>query len=785
MSLTADFFLPNTPNQGGIGNADNPWGEGRFNTLFVGGLAVAPLASPVFTGTPAAPTATAGTNTTQLATTAFVTNAIASAKARSAHTGTQLASTISDFATAVAALPSGTKAHDQGSDTVLDEGNANEVTAADLRSHLDNAAKHRQINDSGTAATDLWSAEKIIEAIAVVAATVPTDLTLDDISDVGALAGEDTVSTSLIADAAVTAAKVAGGEASPTSRKYWGTNASATMGFHDITSAIALRSVPADGNGQLSLESGELVVTLGTAANRAASGADTRFPTAGEKAALAGTGGTPGSSNKYVTEAGLASASQILANLSFTDAVELTIASNAVTATQSYHIITGTGPLQTINGAIDNQLLFLRLKEGDSALTIEHGAGNIECSRGADIVLSDSTVWVILLWDGTNWQAGYNSTGPGIDSVEADTAPTLGGNLDPNGHAIADGGGLELLKFSETASAVNEVTIANAATGNGPTVAATGDDDNVPLNLNSKGTADVLINGDRALTEADEGTGNGLDADTVDGSHATAFALLAGRSGGQTMTGGTASGERLTLESTSHSTKGGVRIASGNPLEISEQSAPSTPASGYGRLWVTTTGLLCFTNDAGTTVELSTISSLSPYWSEIFVPASAMWPATTSGCSALTQYESGVNKVNWKALLFDPSSVESAWGTFYLPDDWDTTTSLKAKFLLRPFSSSGDAQFGIAGRIYAGTSSDAIDQATGTEVTVTTTFSASGIVLSAATTAITMAGTAAAGKQVAFRVRRNGTAGADTLAADTELLGVLFQVYRQGNASAW
>ena len=37
----------------------------------------APLASPTFTGTPAAPTATAGTNTTQLATTAFVAAAVA------------------------------------------------------------------------------------------------------------------------------------------------------------------------------------------------------------------------------------------------------------------------------------------------------------------------------------------------------------------------------------------------------------------------------------------------------------------------------------------------------------------------------------------------------------------------------------------------------------------------------------------------------------------------------------------------------------------------------------
>ncbi len=41
--------------------------------------ALAPLASPTFTGVPAAPTATSGTNTTQVATTAFVTTAVSGA----------------------------------------------------------------------------------------------------------------------------------------------------------------------------------------------------------------------------------------------------------------------------------------------------------------------------------------------------------------------------------------------------------------------------------------------------------------------------------------------------------------------------------------------------------------------------------------------------------------------------------------------------------------------------------------------------------------------------------
>ena len=50
--------------------SDNSWEGPNSVTL-------APLASPTFTGTPAAPTATAGTNTTQIATTEFVQTAIA------------------------------------------------------------------------------------------------------------------------------------------------------------------------------------------------------------------------------------------------------------------------------------------------------------------------------------------------------------------------------------------------------------------------------------------------------------------------------------------------------------------------------------------------------------------------------------------------------------------------------------------------------------------------------------------------------------------------------------
>lgn len=60
---------------------------------------------------------------------------------------------------------------------------------------------------------------------------------------------------------------------------------------------------------------------------------------------------------------------------------------------------------------------------------------------------------------------------------------------------IADAAGNELLIFDSTASAVNEITVLNAVTGGKPTIAATGGDTNITLNILSKGTGTVQANG--------------------------------------------------------------------------------------------------------------------------------------------------------------------------------------------------------------------------------------------------------------------------------------------------
>jgi hypothetical protein len=69
------------------------------------------------------------------------------------------------------------------------------------------------------------------------------------------------------------------------------------------------------------------------------------------------------------------------------------------------------------------------------------------------------------------------------------TAPKIA-----NDGFIADANGNEQIKFTTTASAVNELTITNAATGNRPDISVTGGDTNIGLSLTTKGTGLILFN---------------------------------------------------------------------------------------------------------------------------------------------------------------------------------------------------------------------------------------------------------------------------------------------------
>jgi hypothetical protein len=80
-----------------------------------------------------------------------------------------------------------------------------------------------------------------------------------------------------------------------------------------------------------------------------------------------------------------------------------------------------------------------------------------------------------------------------VSATQTLTAKTLTAPKFADGGFVADAAGLELVIFDSVSTAVNEITVANAATGGTPSVAATGGDSDVALTLKSKGTDGIII----------------------------------------------------------------------------------------------------------------------------------------------------------------------------------------------------------------------------------------------------------------------------------------------------
>jgi hypothetical protein len=80
-----------------------------------------------------------------------------------------------------------------------------------------------------------------------------------------------------------------------------------------------------------------------------------------------------------------------------------------------------------------------------------------------------------------------------LSATQTLTAKTLTAPKFADGGFVADAAGLELIIFDSVSSAVNEITVANAAASGTPSVSATGGDTNIALTLKSKGTDGIII----------------------------------------------------------------------------------------------------------------------------------------------------------------------------------------------------------------------------------------------------------------------------------------------------
>jgi len=177
----------------------------------------------------------------------------------------------------------------------------------------------------------------------------------------------------------------------------------------------------------------------------------------------------------------------------------------------------GTGDtLRQAAQKINETLLELYLKFGDSdnlSPVISFVTGGIEFNLGTKFLLTTlappTTDQTILLDDATGTitlnEASQTLLQKTI-TLPVINSPTIGGT-------ISDSNSNEMIILNPTGSAVNEFTFTNAATGNPPTLGATGTDTNINLNLIGKGAGSVQLG--KAAFSAIEITSDGAASATA------------------------------------------------------------------------------------------------------------------------------------------------------------------------------------------------------------------------------------------------------------------------------
>jgi len=186
------------------------------------------------------------------------------------------------------------------------------------------------------------------------------------------------------------------------------------------------------------------------------------------------------------------------------DTTALSISDSGTGDVAGHRMIDFTGTItgnQVVTIPLDVQTFYILRNSTSGAYTVQFkyasGSGSTftfsATNKGTAIVFAAAN-------DGTNPDVIQIQTG---GDVVDDTSPQLGGDLDTNSfniafddaHGINDENGNEQIVFQTTSSAVNQLDITNSATGNAPSIQATGGDSNINLRVGPKGTGLVEVLG--------------------------------------------------------------------------------------------------------------------------------------------------------------------------------------------------------------------------------------------------------------------------------------------------
>ena len=172
------------------------------------------------------------------------------------------------------------------------------------------------------------------------------------------------------------------------------------------------------------------------------------------------------------------------------------------------------------------------------------------------------------------------------------------------------------------------------------------------------------------------------------------------------------------------------------------------------------------TLEANLVIAIKAIAAANSGTQTLWVPATAMQPdGTTYPTGNITQF--GTNKFTLNTLGFTNGVADLAYFSVAMPTSWNAGT-VTAKFHWYGTTGSGSVVFGLAGADIA--NSGSLDASFGGAQTASSAYvGANDLVISGATSAITIGGTPAAGDLVEFKVSRSAS---DTFSSIAYLIGL-------------
>ena len=434
----------------------------------------------------------------------------------------------------------------------------------------------------------------------------------------------------------------------------------------------------------------------------------------------AGTWGTKTNTNLQIIEqiSGGFSAQSIAGGAQTT---ALSVSDGSTGAVLSHRMIEFTGSItgnQIVTIPLDVQTFYFLRNSTSGSYTVQFkyvsGSGDSFTFAAGD--KGDALVFATAN-DGTNPDIYTLPAGDvTLTGTQTLTNKTLTAPKIVDGGFIADANGNESLIFQTTGSAVNQFDITNAATGNAPSISATGGDSNIDVAVIPKGTGETKI-----------GTGAADATLTSSGAY------------------------NLVLDTNSGSNSGTITITDG--------------ANGNIVIAPNGTGVAQAVDGGDNTAAIKIAGKES-----IWVPASAMYPNTTNGCADVAQVELS-NGPEIKTLDFDKDSDEFAQFAVAFPKSWNESTVTFQAYFTADSTNTGTVSWALNGVAIA--DNDSINTAFGTAVAPTAkahSGTANDLDVTAESGAVTIAGSPSTDEEVFFQIQRDVSE--DGLTADAKLLGI-------------